>query len=209
MPVVMALAPLREFGVRKVMVTSMQAVSGAGYPGVPALDILDNVIPYIGGEEDKVETEALKLLGRFDGERVQPFEAVFSASCNRVGVVDAHLVVVSMTLEAQPELDAVAAAWNSFRAPAPIPSLPSAPAQPTLYLHQPDRPQPRRDRDAGRGMTTTIGRLRPCPVLGYKFTALSHNTIRGAAGCSILNAELLAARGWLPDLAPSMLSSAM
>jgi aspartate-semialdehyde dehydrogenase len=208
MPVVMALAPLRDFGVRKVMVISMQAVSGAGYPGVPSLDILDNVIPYIGGdEENKVETEAVKLLGRFDGERVQPFEAVFSASCNRVGVVDAHLVVVSMALEAQPELDAIIEAWNSFRAPAPIPSLPSAPEHPTLYLRQIDRPQPRRDRDAGGGMTTAIGRLRPCPVLGYKFIALSHNTIRGAAGCSILNAELLAAHGYLPDLAPSILSS--
>ena len=208
MPVVMALAPLRGFGVQKVMVTSMQAVSGAGYPGVPSLDILDNVIPYIGGdEENKLETEAGKLLGRFDGERVQPFEAVFSASCNRVGVVDAHLVVVSMVLEAQPELDAIIHAWNTFRAPEPIPGLPSAPEHPTLYLRQPDRPQPRRDRDAGRGMTTTIGRLRPCPVLGYKFIALSHNTIRGAAGCSILNAELLAARGYLPDFAP-MLSGA-
>ncbi len=210
MPVVMALAPLREFGVQKVMVTSMQAVSGAGYPGVPSLDILDNIIPYIGGdEENKVETEARKLLGRFDGSRVQPFEAVFSASCNRVGVVDAHLVVVSMALAAQPSMDAVIEAWNTFRAPEPIPSLPSAPEHPTLYLRQPDRPQPRRDRDAGRGMTTTIGRLRLCPVLGYKFIALSHNTIRGAAGCSILNAELLAVRGYLPDFAPLRVSSAL
>lgn len=208
MPVVMALAPLRKFGVRKVMVTSMQAVSGAGYPGVPSLDILDNIIPYIGGdEENKVETEAVKLLGRFDGARVQPFEAVFSASCNRVGVVDAHLVVVSMALEAQPDMDSIIHAWNTFRAPEPIPNLPSAPEHPTRYLRQPDRPQPRRDRDAGKGMTTTIGRLRPCPVLGYKFIALSHNTIRGAAGCSILNAELLAARGYLPDFAPMRVGS--
>jgi aspartate-semialdehyde dehydrogenase len=210
MPVAMALAPLRRFGVRKVMVTSMQAISGAGYPGVASLDILDNVIPYIGGDEErKVETEAVKILGAFDGAQIHDFDAVFSASCNRVPVVDAHLVVVSVQLDPQPPDEAIIEAWDTFVAPDPIPMLPSAPAHPTLYLRQQDRPQPRRDRAAGQGMTTTIGRLRPCPILGYKFVALSHNTIRGAAGCSILNAELLAARGDLGAFQPALASAAV
>jgi aspartate-semialdehyde dehydrogenase len=202
MPVVMALAPLRKFGVKKISVVSMQAISGAGYPGVPSLDIIDNVVPYIGGEEDKLEAETLKMLGRLNGDHVENLNALASASCNRVAVVDGHVVNVSVELEAQPSMDEVITAWNSFAGPDPLPTLPTAPKHPTFYLTQPDRPQPRRDRAHGNGMTTTIGRLRPDPILGYKFVALSHNTIRGAAGCSILNAELLAVKGYLPEFMP-------
>lgn len=202
MPVVMALAPLRQFGVSKVAIVSQQATSGAGYPGVSALDILDNVVPYVGGEEDKLETEPLRMLGSFDGSRVQWLPAIVSSSCNRVSVVDGHLVNVSVELEAKPSLEAVIEAWESFRGAEPVPSLPSAPAEPLHYFRQPDRPQIRRDRGYGKGMTTSIGRLRPCPILGYKFVALSHNTIRGAAGGSILNAELLAVRGCIPQFQP-------
>jgi aspartate-semialdehyde dehydrogenase len=202
MPVVMALAPLRQFGIRKIAVVSMQATSGAGYPGVSALDILDNVVPYIGGEEDKLETEPLRMLGTFDGARVQWLDALASSSCNRVSVVDGHLVNVSVELEAKPTLNEVIEAWGRFRAPQPVLSLPSAPEEPVHYFTQPDRPQIRRDRSYGKGMTTSIGRLRPCPILGYKFVALSHNTIRGAAGGSILNAELLAVQGYIPQFQP-------
>ena len=205
MPVVMALAPLRRFGIKKLLVVSQQATSGAGYPGVPSLDILDNVVPYVGGEEEnKVETETLRMLGNFDGERVQWLDSIASASCTRVAVVDGHLVNVSVELEEKPTLDDIIDAWETFRGPEPVPTLPSAPVQPTQYLTQPDRPQPRRDRNLGGGMTTSIGRLRPCPILGYKFVALSHNTIRGAAGCSILNAELLAVQGYIPNFQPQI-----
>ncbi len=199
MPVVMSLAPLMQFGVTKVMVVSAQAISGAGYPGVSSMDILDNMIPYVGGEEEKVETEPLKMLGRFDGEGIVELNAVMSASCNRAPVLDGHLVNVSVELRDKPSLEEVIEAWNSFRGHDPVPSLPSAPAQPVIYMTQQDRPQIRRDRNAGNGMSTSVGRLRPDPLLGYKFVALSHNTIRGAAGCAILNAELLAAQGYLGD----------
>jgi len=204
MPVVMALAPLLKFGVSKVMIVSAQAISGAGYPGIASLDILDNMIPYVGGEEEKVETEPLKMLGHFGGESIIPLDAVMSASCNRAPVIDGHLVNVSMELRDKPSLDAVIDAWNSFRGLDPVPSLPSAPKQPVIYMTQPDRPQPRRDRSAGNGMSTSVGRLRPDPLLGYKFVALSHNTIRGAAGCSILNAELMAVQGYLGSFQPSV-----
>ncbi|MBI5669898.1 MAG: aspartate-semialdehyde dehydrogenase [Chloroflexi bacterium] len=202
MPVVMALAPLRPFGVKKIFVVSAQAVSGAGYPGVASLDILDNIVPYVSGDEEKLETETLRMLGSLDGDRVKWLDAVVSASCNRVPVVDGHLVTVSVELEARPSLDEICAAWDRFRGPQPVPQLPSAPEQPVQYLPQIDRPQTRRDRNAGSGMATSVGRLRECPLLGYKFAALSHNTIRGAAGCSILNAELLAAQGLLVDFQP-------
>lgn len=204
MPVVMALAPLRPFGITKMSVVSQQATSGAGYPGVASLDILDNVVPYVSGEEDKVETEPLRMLGQFDSTRIQWLEAVASASCNRVAVVDGHLVNVSVELAAKPVLEDLIEAWESFRGPQPVPLLPSAPEQPIHYFTQQDRPQTRRDRNLGGGMTTSVGRLRPCPILGYKFVALSHNTIRGAAGCSILNAELLAVQGYIPDFQPQI-----
>lgn len=204
MPVVMSLAPLLQFGVRKVSVVSMQALSGAGYPGVPSLDILDNIVPYIGGEEEKLVEEPQKMLGRFDGDGIEMLDAIISPACNRVAVIDGHLVNIAVELEEQPDMGDVIDAWNSFRGPAPVPGLPSAPKQPVKYLPQQDRPQTRRDRNAGKGMTTSVGRLRPDPILGYKFIALSHNTIRGAAGCSILNAELLAAQGYLGDFQPSV-----
>lgn len=203
MPGVMALAPLRKFGIEKVSVVSMQAVSGAGYPGVASLDILDNIIPYIGGEEEKVEEETQRMLGSLQGDRVEMLNAIVGASCNRVAVVDGHMVNVAMSLRERPSLDEILAAWADFSGPDPVPTLPSAPARPVVYLPQADRPQVRRDRAAGKGMTTSIGRLREDPILGYKFAALSHNTVRGAAGCSILNAELLAVQGYIAGFPPS------
>jgi aspartate-semialdehyde dehydrogenase len=199
MPVVMALAPLREFGVKKIQVVSQQAISGAGYPGVASLDMIDNVIPYVGGDEEKLETETLRMLGRLENERVTWLDAVPSATCTRVPVIDGHLVSVSVTLEAMPSLDTIIDRWEAMPG---LPHLPSGPERPLQYLPQVDRPQPRRDRMAGRGMATSIGRLRPCPLLGYKFVALSHNTIRGAAGCAILNAELLAVEGYIDSFQP-------
>lgn len=203
MPVVMALAPLRQFGITKFFVVSAQAISGAGYPGVASLDILDNIVPYVSGDEEKLETETLRMLGTLNGDQVMWLDAAASASCNRVPVVDGHLVTISVELEAQPSIEEILAAWENFRGPQPVPQLPSAPDKPVQYLPQVDRPQTRRDRNAGNGMTTSVGRLRECPVLDYKFSALSHNTIRGAAGCSILNAELLAASGYLADFHPT------
>jgi aspartate-semialdehyde dehydrogenase len=204
MPVVMALAPLRRFGVKKILIVSAQAVSGAGYPGVASLDILDNIVPYVSGDEQKLETETLRMLGQLRANKVDWLNAVVSASCNRVPVVDGHLVNVSVALESKPNLNEIIAAWESFRGAEPVPQLPSAPSHPVMYLPQIDRPQSRRDRNAGAGMSTSVGRLRECPLLGYKFVALSHNTIRGAAGCSILNAELLAAKGYLGTFQPTI-----
>lgn len=204
MPVVMALKPLIKFGIRKIHIVSAQAVSGAGYPGVASLDIIDNVIPYVSGDEDKLETETLKMLGTLHGEQITWLDAVAGASCNRVPVVDGHLVNISIELAEKPDATTIISAWESFRGPDPVPHLPSAPMQPLIYLPHNDRPQPRRDRNAGAGMATSIGRLRPCPILDYKFVALSHNTIRGAAGCSILNAELLAVKGYFEAFRPTI-----
>ncbi len=197
-PVVMALAPLRPVGIEAVQVVSMQAISGAGYPGVPALDIMDNVIPYIGGEEPKVETEPRKMLGTLEGDAIAWLDCAISATCTRVPVLDGHLVSVAVRLEQPVSEDAIREAWTNFRGPDPVPGLPSAPEQPVIAHSEPDRPQPRRDRDAGGGMATVVGRLRPDLVLGgWKFLAIAHNTIRGAAGCSILNAELLVELGYV------------
>lgn len=207
MPGVMALAPLRPFGIERVYIVSMQAVSGGGYPGVASLDILDNIVPYIGGEEDKIETETRRMLGSLTGNVVVWHDAAVAASCNRVPIVDGHMVNIAVSLREQPSMDEIIAAWDGFRGPDPVPALPSAPLHPVQYLRQPDRPQIRRDRAAGRGMTTSIGRLRADPVLGYKFAALSHNTVRGAAGCSILNAELLSVQGYIHDFQPDLTSS--
>jgi aspartate-semialdehyde dehydrogenase len=209
MPIVMALAPLRPFGIRKLFVVSAQAISGAGYPGVASLDILDNIIPYVGGDEHKMETETLRMLGQLDGERITWLGTKVSATSNRVPVVDGHLVNISIELENPPSIDEIIRLWSNFRAPDPVPSLPSAPVQPLQYLPQIDRPQTRRDRMAGNGMATSIGRLRECPLLTYKFAALSHNTIRGAAGCSILNAELLAVSGYIESFQPQPLMDAV
>jgi aspartate-semialdehyde dehydrogenase len=194
-PVAMALAPLKPFGISKVNVVSMQAISGAGYPGVASLDIFDNVIPYIPGEEEKLESEARKMLGSLTGDRISGLNAVFSAQCNRVPVLDGHLVAVSLGLDADPGVEAIRQAWETFYAPEAVGGLPSSPAHPVVYNPAADRPQPRRDRDEGNGMSTVVGRLRECPVLGYKFVAMAHNTVRGAAGGAILNAELLVAEG--------------
>jgi aspartate-semialdehyde dehydrogenase len=209
MPVVMALAPLRQFGLRVLHVVSMQAVSGAGYPGVASLDILDNVVPYIKGEEDKLEVEPHKMLGDLavDGSKILPLEILTSASCNRVPVVDSHLVSVAVGFEEVVSLEAIDEAWNGFVAPEVVRRLPSAPEYPLMVAYEADRPQPRRDRNAGNGMTTTVGRLRECKTVdGVQFVSLSHNTIRGAAGGSILNAELLVAEGYVTSADPALLA---
>ncbi len=197
MPVVMSLKPLLKYGIRRLHLVSEQAISGAGYPGVSSMDIVDNILPYVPSDEQKMETESRKMLGELNGDRIAELELVVGATCTRVPVVDAHLVNISVELEERPTLAAIIDDWESYRGADPISELPSAPEQPLQYLYQIDRPQPRRDRDAGKGMTTSIGRLRECPILGYKFASLSHNTIRGAAGCSILNAELLAVHGYI------------
>lgn len=194
----MALRPLHDsFGVTKVMLMSMQALSGAGYPGVPSYDAVDNVIPYIGGEEPKVETEPQKMLGTLSGDAVVDAPFALSAHCNRVPVLEGHLECLSVAFERPPALDELVAAMRGFRAAPQELKLPSAPAQPIVVRDEPDRPQTRRDRDAGRGMSTTVGRVRQCAILDYKFVCLSHNTIRGAAGGSLLNAELMYAQGLL------------
>jgi len=194
---VLALKPIQDrFGITQIFATSMQAVSGAGYPGVASMDILDNVVPYIPNEEEKMEEELLKLLGSLDGHVVKPLNARMSASCNRVPVVDGHTVSVSIKLVKPATREEILAAWAEFR-PLAGKQLPSAPDQPVEWAPQPDRPQPRLDRNRGNGMAVTVGRLRPCGVLDWKFTVLSHNTIRGAAGATILNAELLASLGKL------------
>jgi aspartate-semialdehyde dehydrogenase len=198
---VMALKPIEErFGIEKIFVTTMQAISGAGYPGVPSMDILGNVVPYIGSEEEKMEAETLKLLGRLEGSAVTPLAARISAHCNRVAVEDGHTECVSLKLGNKLGRPAtredILAAWAEFR-PLAGQGLPMAPEQPIEWAPQDDRPQPRLDRNRGRGMAVTVGRLRPCGLLDWKFTALSHNTIRGAAGAAILNAELLASLGKL------------
>ncbi|HVO80108.1 MAG TPA: aspartate-semialdehyde dehydrogenase [Terriglobales bacterium] len=195
---VMALAPLEQrFGIETVMAVTMQAVSGAGYPGVASLDILGNVIPYIPKEEEKMEEETRKLLGRLNGAGIVPADFGMSAQCNRVAVEDGHTESVSVKLKTRAQPQEMIAAWNEFRSVPQELRLPSAPEQPVRYSDVADRPQPRFDADCGQGMTATVGRLRPCGVLDWKFTVLSHNTIRGAAGAALLNAELLKAEGYL------------
>jgi aspartate-semialdehyde dehydrogenase len=194
----LALKPLQDaFGLRQVSVVTLQAISGAGYPGVPALDILGNVIPFIGGEEDKVEREPLKLLGTLQGEQVIDAPFTISAQCNRVPVRDGHTECVSVEFERKPEPGEAVVALEEFRGPPDVADLPGSPAQPIIVRREPDRPQPIRDRDAGDGMSVVVGRVRACPVLDVKFVLLGHNTVRGAAGGSIHNAELLAAQGWI------------
>jgi aspartate-semialdehyde dehydrogenase len=195
---VLALAPLhKRFGLETVMAVTMQAVSGAGYPGVASLDILGNVIPFIKNEEEKMEEETRKLLGRMNGSKILPAEFAMSAQCNRVAVEDGHTESVSIRLKNKARPEEIIAAWNSYRAEPQELNLPSAPAQPVVYVQANDRPQPRFDLDMGAGMSAVVGRLRPCGVLDWKFTVLSHNTIRGAAGAAVLNAELLKAKGYL------------
>jgi len=197
-PLVMALKPLQEaFGVRKVLATTLQAISGAGYPGLPSYDILDNAIPYIGGEEEKMESETRKMLGTWEeGRGFTDAPIVVSAQCNRVATREGHLECTSIELgrdDVNPE--EIIAAWEQFTPEPQRLQLPSAPQSALVYRHEPDRPQTLRDRNAGHGMTVTLGRLRRCPILGYKFVLLGHNTIRGAAGGSLLNAELCVSKG--------------
>jgi aspartate-semialdehyde dehydrogenase len=194
-----ALKPLHDaFGLRRVSVVTMQAISGAGYPGVPALDILDNVLPFIPGEEDKLESEPPKLLGKLEGGRINSAPFVISAQCNRVPVRDGHTECVSVELEDKASVEEVIAALREFVANSEVASLPSSPPRVILVRDEEDRPQPLRDRDAEAGMCVTVGRVRPCPLLDFKFVVLGHNTLRGAAGGSIHNAELLVAQGWIP-----------
>jgi aspartate-semialdehyde dehydrogenase len=196
---VLALAPLRQFGIEKVMAVTMQAISGAGYPGVASLDILGNVIPYISSEEEKMERETQKMLGTLNGSSVKQASFAMSAQCNRVGVEDGHTESVSVAFAKKPSAEEIKRAWQDSAVTSAIRglTLPSAPPQPVVYDERVDRPQPRLDVNRGGGMSAVVGRLRPCSVLDWKFTVLSHNTIRGAAGAAILNAELLKAKGYL------------
>jgi len=193
----MALAPLFPFGIERVFATTMQAVSGAGYPGVASMDIIGNVVPFIGGEEEKMQQETQKILGNLADGKVVPLAARVSAQCNRVAVTDGHLVAASVALTKKPSLSEVREAVNEFRGAPQQKNLPSAPAQPIVYTDQQDRPQPRRDAARDNGMAVTMGRLRQCPVLDLKFIACGHNAIRGAAGAAVLNAELMVSEGFL------------
>ena len=187
----LALAPLRPFGLEAVNVTTLQAVSGAGYPGVSSLDILGNVIPYIAGEEEKMETETKKILGTFRDGRVEDYPVVVSAHTTRVPVINGHTEMLSVGFKTQPSEDDIIQAFREFAGRPQHEQLPSAPLRPLEYLGGVDRPQPILDVDRGAGMTVTAGRLRRCRLLDYKFVVLGHNTVRGAAGAAILNAELM------------------
>jgi len=192
---VLALAPLAQrFGLEAVMVTSLQAISGAGYPGVASIDITDNVLPHIDGEEEKLESEPQKILGRMAGEKIDPAPFKVSAQCNRVNVQDGHLASVRVRLALPSTIDDLYAAFASFRGLPQELKLPTAPLRPVVVRREPDRPQPRLDRDAEGGMATVVGRVSKDTIFDYKFTLIGHNTIRGAAGAALLNAELLVAR---------------
>jgi len=197
----LALKPLADrFGLRRVQVTTLQALSGAGYPGVASYDLLDNAIPYIGEEEEKIEREVPKILGQYQESAIHPADFGLSAQCTRVPVREGHLACVSVELGKTASGvtgEDVLRAWSEFTALPQRLGLPTAPAAPILVRTEPDRPQPLLDRDAGGGMSVVVGRLRECPILDFKFVVLGHNTIRGAAGASILNAELLYKRGLL------------
>jgi len=193
----MALAPMKQFGIERVVVTTMQAISGAGYPGVASMDINANVIPYIGGEEEKMQQETQKILGDFLGSTVRPLAAKVSAHCNRVPVVDGHMVAVSVEFKNKPSLKDLRNAVEIFTGLPQQRSLPSAPSRPLIYMEQQDRPQPRRDAERENGMAVFVGRLRECPVFDFKFLACGHNTVRGAAGAAVLNAELMQSEGLL------------
>ena len=197
MALALALAPLKPFGITRVLVTTMQAISGAGYPGVASMDINGNVIPFIGGEEEKMQQETQKILGEFVGDAIRPLNARVSAHCNRVPVTDGHMVATSVEFGREPVEADVLSAFENFRGLPQERKLPSAPPRPVIYMAGQDRPQPRRDAERERGMAVFVGRLRPCPVLHYKFMVLGHNTIRGAAGAAVLNAELLYSEGLL------------
>jgi aspartate-semialdehyde dehydrogenase len=191
------LAPLRQFGLTTTMITTLQAISGAGYPGVPSWDILGNVIPHIGGEEEKIETETKKILGKLSNGAVEYHPVRVSATTTRVPVQNGHTESISVGLEQRPTPEAIIDAWTTFSSKPQALDLPSAPKKPIVYLRESNRPQPILDVNREGGMAVTVGRLRECPLLTYKFVALGHNTIRGAAGAAILNAELMQGEGLL------------
>jgi len=193
----MTLKPLMKFGLKRVVVTTMQALSGAGYPGVASLDIIDNVVPYIAKEEEKLETETKKILGTLEDDRVKPADITISASCNRVNVKDGHLEVIYADLEEKLSVEEVKEAFKNFVGEPQRLKLPSAPEKPIIVRDEVDRPQPRFDRNAGKGMSVVVGRIREDPVMTIKYLCLGHNTIRGAAGAGILSAELMVAKGYL------------
>lgn len=196
------------FGIERGHFVTMQAISGAGYPGVASFDILDNIVPYIGGEEEKVETEPRKLLGTLVDDHIEFAEMTFSAQTNRVPVMDGHMAAMSLKLRSEASIEEINAAIEAYKAPEPVRNLPSTPERPVILRHEPDRPQPRRDRDAGNGMSITIGRVQPCNVFDVKLVSLVHNTLRGAAGGAIQNAEWLVASGYLGAKAMSLVQSA-
>ncbi len=193
----MALAPLVPFGLERVLAATMQAVSGAGYPGVASMDIVANVVPFIGGEEEKMQQETQKILGNIVEGKAAPLNTRVSAHCHRVAVTDGHMVAASVEFSRKPSVAEVQDALNAFRGVPQQRSLPSAPPQPVVYMPQQDRPQPRRDAARENGMAVFVGRVRECPVLDVKFVACGHNTIRGAAGAAVLNAELMVSEGFL------------
>lgn len=195
---IIALKPLDDlFGIEAVNVVTMQALSGAGYPGVASLDIIDNVIPFIGGEEGKMETEPLKILGKMEKDEIKFSDIKISASCNRVAVLDGHLESVQIKLKKKATKEEIIAAWENFRGEPQKLNLPFAPQKPIYYFYEDKYPQPRLHRNIDKGMAVSIGRLRECNLFDYKFSVLSHNTVRGAAGGSILCAELMIAKGFL------------
>ncbi|MFN3596314.1 MAG: aspartate-semialdehyde dehydrogenase [Rubricoccaceae bacterium] len=195
---VMALKPLEDaFGVEAVHVVTLQALSGAGYPGVPALDAVANVVPFIAGEEEKMAAETRKILGRLEAGGVAEADVTVSAQCTRVPVIDGHTEAASVRLRTRASAEDVAEALRAWRSPLAGLGLPTAPEAPLVVMDDPRYPQPRRHAGLGGGMTVSVGRVQACPVLGVKFVVLSHNTVRGAAGGALLNAELLAAQGRL------------
>ena len=190
-----SLKPLMQFGLKEIIVSTMQALSGAGYPGVASLDIIDNVVPFISGEEEKMEAEALKILGSFSGKAVKNADFKLSASCNRVHVKDGHLESVFIKTAEEPSIEEIESAFANFSGEPQKLKLPSAPAHPIVVRHEKNRPQPRFDRDTGCGMSVVVGRIRKDPIMSFKYMCLGHNTIRGGAGAGVLSAELFVAKG--------------
>jgi aspartate-semialdehyde dehydrogenase len=191
----MTLKPLMQFGLSQVMVSTMQALSGAGYPGVPSLSIIDNVVPFISKEEDKMECEPQKILGAFDGTKICPADFVLSSSCHRVNVRDGHLESVFVKMDSSPTVQEIKDAFSQFKGEPQKLKLPSAPENPIVMRKELNRPQPRYDRNEGKGMSVVVGRIRKDPIMTVKYLCLGHNTIRGAAGAGILSAELMVAKG--------------
>jgi aspartate-semialdehyde dehydrogenase len=195
-----ALKPLIDcWGIEKVQVTTLQALSGAGYPGVASIDIIDNVIPFITSEEEKIETEPLKIFGKLSNNEIRLHTMQISAQCTRVPVSEGHLACVSVKLKKPATKQQILSSWTSFQGCPEQKKLPSAPAHPIIYLSDETHPQPNKHRYLGQGMTVSIGRLRSCPILDWKFVILSHNTLRGAAGSAVMNAEYLVTKNLLTD----------